>query len=147
MTRLFSARKKVLGIIGGMGPMASAYFGRLLVEMADVDTDQQHLPTILLNIPEIPDRTAYILGRSEKSPVPVLTAAAKTLGENCSVHDVRLVSGDTHSNLIFDVLVPHSLSLSDDEIRKKIREEMPRLKEDPTLYTVISVDRDYTGRS
>ncbi len=79
MTRLFSARKKVLGIIGGMGPMASAYFGRLLVEMADVDTDQQHLPTILLNIPEIPDRTAYILGRSEESPVPVLTAAAKTL--------------------------------------------------------------------
>lgn len=74
-------------------------------------------------------------------------AAAKTLGENCSVHDVRLVSGDTHSNLIFDVLVPHSLSLSDDEIRKKIREEMPRLKKDPTLYTVISVDRDYTGRS
>ncbi len=68
MTRLFSARKKVLGIIGGMGPMASAYFGRLLVEMADVDTDQQHLPTILLNIPEIPDRTAYILGTFGKKP-------------------------------------------------------------------------------
>ena len=44
MTRLFSARKKVLGIIGGMGPMASAYFGRLLVEMADVDTDPDYTP-------------------------------------------------------------------------------------------------------
>ncbi len=79
MTRLFSAQKKVLGIIGGMGPMASAYFGRLLVEMADVPTDQQHLPTILLNIPDIPDRTAYLLGRSGESPVPVLTEAARTL--------------------------------------------------------------------
>ena len=79
MSKLFSDNPEVLGIIGGMGPMASAYFQRLIVSMTDADVDQQHLPTILLNIPTIPDRTAFLLGKSSESPVPVLRQAAKTL--------------------------------------------------------------------
>lgn len=79
MSILFSENTPVLGIIGGMGPMASAYFQELLVRMTDVRTDQEHLPTVLLNVPTIPDRTAYLLGKSEESPVPVLLSAAQTL--------------------------------------------------------------------
>ncbi len=86
MSILFSEGTPVLGIIGGMGPMASAYFQELLVRMTDVRKDQEHLPTILLNLPAIPDRTSYILGRTEESPVPVLLSAAQTLeslGASC----------------------------------------------------------------
>ena len=86
MSKHFSKDTPVLGIIGGMGPMASAYFQELLVRMTDVRTDQEHLPTILLNVPTIPDRTAFILRRSENSPVPVLREAAGTmeaLGASC----------------------------------------------------------------
>ena len=73
-------------------------------------------------------------------------AAAESLDPDCSVHDVRLVPGDTHQNLIFDVLVPFDLKMEDAEIRKEICDRIPRLKEDPPMYAVIDVDRDYTGR-
>lgn len=74
-------------------------------------------------------------------------AAAEAVDPRCSVHDVRLVPGDTHLNLIFDVLVPFDLKMDDGEIRSAICEKIPRLKEEPKMYAVIDVDRDYTGRN
>lgn len=72
--------------------------------------------------------------------------AARALDPRCSVHDVRLVPGDTHLNLIFDVLVPFDLKMEDAEVRKAICEKIPRLSQQPKMYAVIAVDRDYTGR-
>ena len=74
-------------------------------------------------------------------------AAAEALDPRCSVHDVRLVPGDTHLNLIFDVLVPFDLKMEDGEIRQAICGKIPRLQQEPMMYAVIAVDRDYTGRS
>lgn len=68
-----------LGIIGGLGPMATAYFLELIVRMTAAERDQDHLPSITLNLPGIPDRTAYVFDHSLESPVPRLMAAAKTL--------------------------------------------------------------------
>lgn len=85
MSKLFK-NASTLGIIGGMGPMASAYFQELVIRYTDAKTDQEHIPSILLNLPGIPDRTSYILGRSNENPAPVLLEAAKTLeslGANC----------------------------------------------------------------
>ena len=70
---------KNLGVIGGLGPMATAYFLELVVKMTDVKKDQEHLPVTLLSRPAIPDRTAYILGESDKSPLPEIIDYAKTL--------------------------------------------------------------------
>ena len=78
MNKLF-CNTPALGIIGGMGPMASAYFQELLVRFTGAAADQQHIPSVLLNLPQVPDRTAYILGESDKSPAPVLLEAARTL--------------------------------------------------------------------
>ena len=38
---------KTLGIIGGLGPMATAYFMELVTGMTDVDCDQKHIPIVL----------------------------------------------------------------------------------------------------
>lgn len=70
---------KLLGIIGGLGPMASAYFSELIVTMTDAKRDQEHLPTVTLNLPAVPDRTAFVLGQSKESPVPPLVRAAQVL--------------------------------------------------------------------
>ena len=70
---------KTLGVIGGLGPMATAYFLRRIVEMTDARTDQEHLDVNVLNRPSIPDRTAYILDRTKPSPLPPIVDAAKTL--------------------------------------------------------------------
>ncbi|MGI6255240.1 MAG: aspartate/glutamate racemase family protein [Acutalibacter sp.] len=70
---------KTLGIIGGMGPMATAYLLELIIQMTDAKTDQEHLSVIVLNNPQVPDRTAYILDNSKPSPLPVLEDMAHTL--------------------------------------------------------------------
>ena len=46
-----------LGIIGGLGPLASSYFYELLTKMSDVHHDQEHLEIYLHSCPRIPDRT------------------------------------------------------------------------------------------
>ena len=47
--------------------------------------------------------------------------AVKLLGDNVTIHDFRLVPGDSHTNLIFDVVVPHEIKMSDKEIKDKVR--------------------------
>lgn len=47
--------------------------------------------------------------------------AVKILGENVTIHDFRMVPGDSHTNLIFDVVVPHEIKMSDSEIKGKVR--------------------------
>ena len=59
-----------LGVIGGLGPMATAYFMELIIKMTKADTDQEHLEMIIYNCPQIPDRTAFILGKSKENPLP-----------------------------------------------------------------------------
>ena len=68
-----------LGVIGGLGPMASAYYLELVIRMTDAKRDQEHPEIILLNIPSIPDRTAYILGRSQESPLEPMVELGKQL--------------------------------------------------------------------
>lgn len=69
----------ILGVIGGLGPMATVYFARLVIEMTDASTDQEHLKTIIYSAPDIPDRTDYILGKSDRSPVPGIVEAGLAL--------------------------------------------------------------------
>ena len=59
---------KILGVIGGLGPLATVYFMQLVVEMTDASKDQEHIEMIVHSRPSIPDRTNYILKRSEDNP-------------------------------------------------------------------------------
>lgn len=69
-----------LGIIGGMGPAATADLFSRIVDMTDVDTDQEHIDITILNDPAIPDRTSYILGKDgAASFVPRLQELARQL--------------------------------------------------------------------
>ncbi len=70
---------KILGVIGGLGPMATAYFLRLLTEMTDAATDQEHIEILLHSRPSIPDRTRFILGLSGDSPLPDFLSIGRRL--------------------------------------------------------------------
>lgn len=56
-----------------------------------------------------------------------------------SMHDFRVVPGETHSILIFDILVPFHCKTSDDEIVKLVDEKVRSLS--PTYFTAITIDR------
>ncbi len=72
---------KTLGILGGLGPAASVYFYQLITRHTEALCDQDHLDIILISKASIPDRTDYILGKSEKSPLPSMTEGVKKLAE------------------------------------------------------------------
>ena len=81
-------QEKVLGVLGGVGPLATVYFADLVIKMTEAKTDQEHIPMVILNHASIPDRTAYILDNSKPDPLPVMIADAKRLqqdGRSCIV--------------------------------------------------------------
>ena len=52
---------KKLGVLGGMGPLCTAIFYKKLVKNTKANKDQDHIPTIILSDPQIPDRTKAII--------------------------------------------------------------------------------------
>jgi aspartate racemase len=65
------ANDRVLGVLGGMGPLASAQFMLRLTQLTPATRDQDHIPTVLWSDPRVPDRTAGRLGDGD-DPLPWL---------------------------------------------------------------------------
>lgn len=64
----------------------------------------------------------------------------KSIGDSLSLHDFRVVMGDSHTNLIFDVVVPYEFALSDAETTKLIQEKVWK-QIGNNYFTVIQVDK------
>jgi len=67
-----------------------------------------------------------------------------SIDERISIHDFRVVTGKTHNNVIFDVVVPYGITMSDREIKKKISEKVH--SEYGNVFCVIEIDRPYSVR-
>lgn len=68
----------VIGVLGGMGPEATASFFYKLIRATNADQDQDHYRIIIDNNPKVPDRTKAILGEG-KNPVPTLIETARNI--------------------------------------------------------------------
>lgn len=69
----------LVGVLGGVGPGATAHFLRRIVERTDARCDQDHVRTLAFNDTAIPDRTAFLTGQSTRSPVEALVEDAQLL--------------------------------------------------------------------
>jgi hypothetical protein len=67
--------------------------------------------------------------------------ALHEIDPDLSMHDFRMVSGPTHNNLVFDVLVPFGFRLSNEEIRSRI--EQTFIHDPKTIHTVIHFDHGF----
>ncbi len=65
---------------------------------------------------------------------------AHSVDDRLTLHDFRIVPGDTHTNLIFDVVAPFDLPLPDDTLRDTLADRIHA--SDDHLYAVITVDRE-----
>lgn len=66
---------------------------------------------------------------------------AEEISESLNVHDLRVVPGVTHTNIIFDLLVPLDFKTDDEELLKILREKVKETRPDCNL--VIQIDRPY----
>ena len=79
------------------------------------------------------ETTAVMRGKAEN--------AVKNIDKDITIHDFRMVPGNTHTNLIFDVVVPYSVKLSDSQIRSLVAQVIA--EECENCFTVINIDRPF----
>lgn len=72
-------KSKVLGILGGLGPMATAYFYQLVIAHTKASKDQEHIDMVISSKASTPDRTAFILNKSCDNPFEVMESEAVRL--------------------------------------------------------------------
>lgn len=72
-------KTKLLGVLGGLGPMATVYFYELLTALTDAKSDQEHIDMVISSRATTPDRTAFILGESKINPIDDMIEDAKKL--------------------------------------------------------------------
>ena len=66
---------------------------------------------------------------------------ARVVEPEMTIHDFRVVRGPTHTNVIFDAVVPHKCRLTDEEVLQRLRQAVSTL--DPAYQAVIQIDRAY----
>ncbi len=70
-----------------------------------------------------------------------LAEQLKEIEETITIHDFRMVSGPTHTTLIFDVVVPYSIKLTDEEVTEQVQAQVQKL--DPSYIAVVNIDKAY----
>jgi aspartate racemase len=89
--------EKVVGVLGGMGPLATADFYAKLIRLTPARTDQDHLRVIIDSNPKIPDRTAGLEGTGP-DPTPHLVATAQAL-ERAGAEVIAIPCNSAHAYL------------------------------------------------
>ena len=86
--------KKTIGILGGMGPLATADLFQKIVLLTKADTDREHIRVYIDSNASIPDRTAAILSGGE-DPVPEMASALRHL-EACGADCIIMPCNTAH---------------------------------------------------
>ena len=84
----------MLGILGGMGPAATADFFAKLVALTPAMCDQKHIPLIMTCLPQTPDRSAAILGQGP-TPLPALMTGLRLL-QGAGVQAIVIPCNSSH---------------------------------------------------
>ncbi len=85
---------KIVGVVGGMGPEATAAFYEYLIEATPAQRDQDHLTVVIYSEPRIPDRTEYLVAKGP-SPLPELIRVAKAV-ENAGAELIAIPCNTAH---------------------------------------------------
>ncbi|MCK4358465.1 MAG: aspartate/glutamate racemase family protein [Candidatus Cloacimonetes bacterium] len=135
--------KKIVGIVGGVGPYAGIDLTRKIFEQTEAKRDQEHLPIALLSIPqEIEDRTLFLLGQTSINPAYAILKIIEKL-EEMGASVVGIPCNTAHTPQIFDVIV-ENLKKADssiklvhmiNEVARFIQENHPQIRNVGVLST------------
>lgn len=130
-----------VGVLGGVGPMATAYFLRRVVDLTLAERDQDHLDMVVLNHASIPDRTDFVLGRSEDDPGRVLAADARRL-ERFGVSFLVMPCNTAHhfTRQVLEAVDTEFVSIVEETVRAAVERvpDAPRVGLLATAGTVAS---------
>ena len=116
-------KQPLLGILGGLGPMSSAYLYELITAHTKASCDQEHIDIILSSNASTPDRTAYIMKKSDVSPLPYMVEDAKRL--EIYGADAIIIACNTAHYFI-------------DEVRACVKVPVPSIIEETSAFLKVS---------
>ncbi|OBF40825.1 hypothetical protein A5724_07160 [Mycobacterium sp. ACS1612] len=94
--------REVIGVVGGMGPLAGVRLVELITRLTPATRDQNHRDLVLVSMPgRISDRTEFLLGRGEENPAAAVAHCVQVLaraGATC----VAVACNSVHVPLIWD---------------------------------------------
>ncbi len=97
--------KGIIGIVGGMGPLAGISLSESIIRHTVARKDQDHLPQILFSIPsEITDRTGYLTGKIKTNPGYRIARILSDM-ESSGVRIAAIACNSAHAPPIFDLIV------------------------------------------
>lgn len=88
------APSPLLGVLGGMGPLATVDFLHKLIEETPATGDADHVPVVVYSVPQIPDRPAAITGNGA-SPLPYMLRGMHTL-KQAGAHAIAIPCNTAH---------------------------------------------------
>lgn len=101
-------RYKTIGILGGMGPSATVELFNTIIKHTPARNDQEHIPILINNAPQIPDRTQALLYGGQ-NPKKQLIKACKTLEKAGA--DFIIIACNTSHAYFFDIQKELNISL------------------------------------
>lgn len=110
--------KYKIGVLGGLGPLATAKFIERVIDYTEASKDQDNVDMVILNHSSVPDRTDYLLDNNNDNPLPYLINDAKIL-EKIGCKYIALPCNTAHAFY--------------DEIKKSINIELINMVSDTIL--------------
>jgi aspartate racemase len=101
---LIKSQKKIIGIVGGVGPYVDIDLIKKIRNQTDAKTDQEHLSIVLLSFPqEIEDRTDFILGKTKINPAYAICDVISKL-EKVGAKVIGIPCNTVHAPQIFQII-------------------------------------------
>jgi len=134
----------ILGIFGGMGPEATAEFYRQIVKLTPAEKDQDHIPTLIYSLPQVPDRMASIRYQ-DLSIVPYLVEGVTRL-ENAGVSFIAIPCNTVHYFFGYmqdavSIPIIHMIR----ETVNEVAEKYPDIKDIGLLATTGTIETELYG--
>ncbi|MFM9973215.1 MAG: aspartate/glutamate racemase family protein [Beijerinckiaceae bacterium] len=89
------ARRRLIGVLGGMGPLATVDFMQKVIEATPAERDQDHVPMIVYSVPQIPDRVGAASAGTDE-PLPAMIKGIRTL-EQAGVEAIAIACNTAHA--------------------------------------------------
>lgn len=109
-----------------------------LIDVIENQVGLKYNMLVTIHMDPIDTKSPLVLSLKEKTS-QILTKFNPRL----TFHDFRIVKGDTHTNIMFDVVVPYDLKITEQELYTYLDGEFKKI--DPYYFLVLKVDNDYTG--